>query len=257
MSVTTRQFSTGFWTEEAVEQDLTTAEEKLLWIYIRNNISTALCGFFQFSPATAAGQTTITFQRITEIIGKLETVGLIVYDRGYVFVPNFLEEQNAVSWMGTNDHIHKQYQQFSMSRANPKNRAFLAFCERFKEILATPPQKRERKKRKTSEIEVASGGTLPGNNSNSSAQKSGSFALPPFEQVRVHFLNWRSRAKGESCPDGVAQAGSFYEWYSNKGLTDEWNVKADQWCARKLEEAAKRDAEDHGRELPSGKRLAL
>jgi len=152
---TDRSFSSDFWLEDILEKLST--EEKLIYIYIRNNAHTTLCGLFKLPLRAIYEPLKVSEQAVKQTLKKLEKDGKIVYDNGLIFIRDFPESQNSDKVHYLAEHVRK----YEKKLRKLDNLAYRAFYERFKETIENPVVKRSKKSASKSTESQKIEGSLP------------------------------------------------------------------------------------------------
>jgi len=140
---TDRSFSSDFWLEDVLEQLST--EEKLIYVYLRTNGHTTLCGLYKITFKAISKALDVPVDIVKRTIKKLEKENILIYDSDLLFICRFPETQNADKAHYLPEHVQK----YDKKLKTPNNKAYEAFYERFREVIENPIPKRSR--RKTSE----------------------------------------------------------------------------------------------------------
>ncbi len=99
---------TSFWGDPFIQE--LEPDAKLLFIYLRTNTRTSICGMYEISLRTMEFETGIKKKRIEEILAILEKAEKVRYHIGYIYLINMVK------------HMHKPSPQLLKGIENEKNK---------------------------------------------------------------------------------------------------------------------------------------
>ncbi len=137
MPKSTRRVSTEKWKSDYFENPETMLDDMLVFDYLHTSDQVEICGFYRLSLSRAAAETHITPERFAEILKRMQSFGMIVWDEGYLWIPRFFESQLSTKFKPAIRNINNQHRDFT---GQGDNLAFLAFCDHFEDELATDQQ---------------------------------------------------------------------------------------------------------------------
>ena len=255
MPGTTRQIHSSLSNSGVLEHPDLTTEAIALWYHLNICEESEMCGFFHVKVSSLVGLLRLeNHARLMEAFALLESIGAIVYDTSFVWIPGYFESQTSLRWMGSIPNILMQRKIFSGNRE--KNRAYLAFLDHFKEVFEKHqagekiPNPSGRKAKAKPDAELSSVAAA------AEAQTTMAGGAPTLAAVRAIFDNFE--IEGKKDPHPVTQSVKAFEWWQKRGWTDDWETKIQNWIIGNLEKSAQDAGGDRsGGEDESGRYIEV
>lgn len=86
-----RYIGTGLWDRKFFQE--LTASEKLLYLYLKTNPCTNLCGIYEITERRMEFDTGISLEEIQNHLSKFESLGTAFYTDSYIVFPAWPDEQ--------------------------------------------------------------------------------------------------------------------------------------------------------------------